>query len=235
MYKQEKKDKSRILPLYYFDHTILRQRSLPIVEINESIHQLATDMIDSMYAHYGIGLAAPQIGQAIQLVVIDVNQDYRDKPSIPSDGSPGEAALLQHMPLVLINPRLTDFSPHRIRYKEGCLSIPKVHADVGRPEYVKLEAQLLDGSHIAYRCGGLLSRCLQHECDHLNGILFIDYLDKQEFERLQKILDQLKAMTKKGETDSSTVDLDKQEFERLQKILDQLKQRQKKMGQIHQQ
>ena len=163
------------LPLCYYGHPALRMICADILELTEEINILSQQMIETMYVYNGIGLAGPQVGRNVNIVVLDIPTDTKIDSRILGT-SPGEISLLPKMPLTLINPKLKEFSTQEFPYSEGCLSIPGITADVMRPEYVHLEAKLLSGEKISFRCGGLLSRCLQHECDHLKGVLFIDLL-----------------------------------------------------------
>src|SRR5437899_670712 len=146
-----------------------------------------------MQAAKGIGLAAQQVGQALQLTVIDVRA-ATDRPStIEVDGKPADVAA--HMPLVLINPEIKP-TGESVAGPEGCLSFPELYGDITRPEFVEVKALNEKGKPIAFRAGGLLSRAVQHEVDHLRGILFIDRMDKQTKENLRSELDALQAETK---------------------------------------
>ena len=179
-----------ILPLCYYGNPILNKKSRNISAITEEIKLLSQRMIKTMYANNGIGLAGVQVGKMINIVVLDIPfESDRARNVMPT--SPGEINLLPKMPLVLINPKISDFSDHETCYEEGCLSIPGITAEVMRPEYLQLEAELLTGEKISYRCGGLLSRCVQHECDHLNGILFLELLPPDVLKKLKKSLRQL--------------------------------------------
>lgn len=156
------------LPIYLIPHDVLRQVAAPIDEAGlEAARKLADDMLDTMYAAEGIGLAAPQVGIAQRLIVLDVDQGGRDD----RDGTPGN-------PLVLINPEIMSASEEPSIYNEGCLSIPEQFAEVERPAAVRVGYIGLDGTRHEIEADGLLSTCLQHEIDHLNGVLFIDYLSK---------------------------------------------------------
>ncbi len=185
-------DAPDILPLCYYGHPALIRKSIDVTEMNDDLRMLAQKMINTMRAENGIGLAAPQVGYNINLFVIEIPFDV-DGPPRPT--SPGEASLLPEMPLILINPRLSDYSNETTRYLEGCLSIPTVKAEVTRSEYVQIDAALLDGREISYRCGGLLARCLQHEYDHLNGVLFTDLLSDSIFKTLEPQLKKLAEST----------------------------------------
>ena len=180
----DKDTNTGVLPLCYYGHPALKKKSKDVTEITSDITALSKQMIRTMRAKEGIGLAAPQIGRNINLMVLDIPSDDRDNGKLAFT-SPGEMGLLPGMPLALVNPKLSNPSEQTIKYTEGCLSIPGVTAEVTRPEFVHLDAKLLSGRTISYRCGGLLARCLQHECDHLNGILFIELLSPE----LRKSLD----------------------------------------------
>ncbi len=178
------------LPLVYCGHPALRRQARPVGAITPDIRELAEQMVATMREHEGIGLAAPQVARNLRLIVLDI-PSRNDKGPIPPT-SPGEAALLPRMPLALVNPKLSEFSAQTTAYGEGCLSIPDVHCDVVRPQFVQLDARGLDGQAISFRCGGLLARCLQHEVDHLNGILFIDKVDEAALAPYREAIEQLK-------------------------------------------
>lgn len=160
-----------VLPIVTYGHPVLRAKGKEIKEITPAIKKLALDMLETMVAAEGVGLAAQQIGQAIQLTVIDV-QDSEERPSTMSiDGQP--VKLAEQMPLFLLNPKL-ELSKETEPGKEGCLSFPEMSASITRPSKVNVVATGLDGQGIRFSATGLLARAVQHETDHLNGILFID-------------------------------------------------------------
>ncbi|MBS0620443.1 MAG: peptide deformylase [Verrucomicrobia bacterium] len=166
-----------ILQLCYYDDPILRQKCKPIGEITEEIRQLARDMIETMDAHNGAGLAAPQVGQSVRLFVL---RDYSDD---------GEWTQLE--PKVFINPKLSKPGSHLLIESEGCLSIPGIRAPVERPDSIHIEALDLDGNSFTEEVHGYNARIRMHENDHLNGVLFIDRLDihhKREIEPDLRIL-----------------------------------------------
>jgi peptide deformylase len=163
-----------ILDIVKYGHPVLRQKGKRIERVTPEIRQLAADMLETMYAAEGLGLAAQQVGQALLLTVIDVSHST-DRPSeIFIDGVPQD--IKASMPLVLVNPQIRDPDGEQVG-AEGCLSIPDVNADIRRAARVAVRAQGLDGSDIVFECTGLLARAAQHEIDHLNGILFIDRMD----------------------------------------------------------
>ena len=156
-----------------YGHPVLREKGQRIERVTPEIRQLAADMLETMHAADGLGLAAQQVGRALLLTVIDVSAS--DKPSqLLIDGQPQNLAA--SMPLVLVNPQVRNPEAEQVG-PEGCLSIPEVNADIRRAEKVTVRAQNLDGKQIVFDCTGLLARAVQHEADHLNGILFIDRMD----------------------------------------------------------
>lgn len=135
----------------------LRTSARRISKVDEEVRDLARSMLQSMYAARGIGLAAPQVGVQRQLLVIDLDLEEAATP-----------------PLVLINPEITAASASFNTYEEGCLSIPKVYLDVVRPSTVEVSFRDEQGRPRRIKADGLLARCIQHEMDHLNGVLFVD-------------------------------------------------------------
>src|SRR5258706_409361 len=182
-----------ILPIVKYGHPVLRQRGAAIEKITPEIKQLIADMFETMHANHGIGLAAQQVGKALQLTVIDVTA-VEDRPStLELKGKP--AAVTDLMPLVLINPEVTPVGEPATG-GEGCLSFPEIFAEITRPESVDVKALNEKGKPIAFRCGGLLARAVQHETDHLNGILFIDRMERKKKEEFRDELDALQVATK---------------------------------------
>jgi len=182
------------LPLCYYGHPALERPSTDIQVIDEEIELLAEQMILTMYENEGIGLAAPQIARNINLLVLSIPTPEADGGSA-TIASPGERVLLPRMPLAVVNPVLADFSVQTSVAEEGCLSIPSVRGPVERPEFVELHGQLIDGHRVRYNCGGLLARCLQHECDHLCGKLFIDRVDVEALKEMSPKLRKLRRET----------------------------------------
>jgi peptide deformylase len=172
---------------------VLRQRGACIESITPDIKKLAADMFETLDSYKGVGLAAQQVGLAVQLAVIDV-RGVKDRPSsIELKGQPADVNEL--MPLVLINPEVK-LVGDPVTGPEGCLSFPEIYADITRPDVVDVKAVSLEGKPIKFRCGGLLARVIQHETDHLNGILFIDRMDKKTKEEIRPELDDLMVETK---------------------------------------
>lgn len=182
-----------VLEVVQYGHPILRQKGRRIERITPDLRQLIVDMFETMYAAHGIGLAAQQVGQALQLTVLDL-RDVTDRPStLELDGQPADPASL--MPLVLINPQIQPLAPEVVG-PEGCLSFPDIYADIARPEKIEVRALDGEGRPLHFRCGGLLARAIQHEYDHLQGILFIDRMDRATRQRLQPELEALQARTR---------------------------------------
>jgi peptide deformylase len=182
-----------ILEVVKYGRPVLRQKGALIEKLTPEIKQLIEDMFETMCERHGVGLAAQQIGRALQLTVIDVT-DAKDRPStLELDGKPADVEAF--MPLVLINPQIKPFG-ETLKSSEGCLSFPEIFGDIPRPEFVKVEALDKDFKPIEFSAGGLLSRAVQHEVDHLNGILFIDRMEKKTKEELRDELDELQATTK---------------------------------------
>lgn len=149
------------LPIITLPDPLLRQVSAPIETIGADVQQLARDMFETMYAAPGIGLAAVQVGVPRQLIVLDVADD---------DETP--------RPLTLINPKILETSNQLRSHEEGCLSIPDYKLDVDRPDWVRISYRDLDGNEQELRTDGLLATAIQHEIDHLNGKLIIDFLSR---------------------------------------------------------
>ncbi|MEZ2221210.1 peptide deformylase [Rhizobium sp. RCC_161_2] len=158
-----------IKPLIILPDPLLRQASKPIERVDIEILRLADDMLETMYDAPGIGLAAVQIGVARRMLVIDVAREGEDK-----------------QPLVFINPEVVASSDERSVYEEGCLSIPDYYAEVERPARVTVKHIDRDGEEQVIEADGLLATCLQHEIDHLNGVLFIDYISRLKREMVIK-------------------------------------------------
>jgi peptide deformylase len=182
-----------ILQVVKYGTPVLRKKGALIEEITPTIKNLIADMFETMYAHKGVGLAAQQVGLALQLTVIDV-RGVTDRPSsLELKGKPAEVQ--DFMPLVLINPEIKP-AGEPIAGPEGCLSFPEIFAQITRPDAVDVRAMNQEGKLIEFRCGGLLARAVQHEADHLQGILFIDRMGKDAKEDLRPELEQLQAETK---------------------------------------
>jgi peptide deformylase len=183
-----------ILEIVKYGQPVLRQKGAKIETITPEIKKLIDDMFETMEANHGVGLAAQQVGRALQLTVIDVRGAQKDRPStLEIGGKPAELDII--MPLVLINPEVQPVAAP-VPGSEGCLSFPEIFGEISRPESVDVIALNAKGKPLSFRCGGLLARAIQHELDHLNGILFIDRMEKKVKAEIQQELDELQAETK---------------------------------------
>jgi peptide deformylase len=183
-----------ILPIVTYGHPVLRQKGEPVQRISPEITKLIADMLETMRDARGVGLAAQQVGKALQLTVIDVT-GIEDRPStLELNGQPAAPESL--MPLVLLNPVVEPLN-EPVGEPEGCLSFPEIYFDVARPHRVAVTAMNEKGETISFTCGGLLARAVQHETDHLNGVLFIDYLSKTAKAKLKPELDHLVYQTRR--------------------------------------
>jgi peptide deformylase len=183
-----------VLEVVKYGHPTLRKKGTRIASVTPEIKDLVKNMFETMYAARGIGLAAQQIGEALQVTVLDVREASAERPSTLEIN--GEAADPdKFMPLVLINPEIKPVG-ESVAGPEGCLSFPEVYADISRPEKVDVVAMNEDGKRIEFRAGGLLARAVQHEVDHLNGILFIDRMESEVKKELKAELEELQADTK---------------------------------------
>ena len=177
----------------------LRAKGKRVAEIDDAIRELADNMLETMRASNGIGLAAQQVGQALQLTVVDISA-VEDRPSSMAWNGK-ELNPKEQMPLVLINPQIEIGSEKEIA-SEGCLSFPEISADIERAEWARVQAQSLTGEMIEIEATGLLARALQHEIDHLNGILFIDRMSSAAKASLSSRLKRLQKETQRGLTTS---------------------------------
>jgi peptide deformylase len=164
------------LPIVHFNSPILRKKGLRVTVFDEALRTFAREMIETMHDAAGIGLAAQQVGRALQLCVVDLRKVDVDF-TWELDGAKPPLDLF--MPLVLANPEVTpEPGTSEFLYEEGCLSFPKIRGDVPRPDAITVKFQDDQGAPHVLRCDDLLARCIQHEVDHLNGVLFIDRMEK---------------------------------------------------------
>jgi peptide deformylase len=184
-----------ILPILQYGDPILRAKGEHIEEIDDRIRGLVANMIETMHAAHGVGLAAQQIGQALQLTVLDVSA-VEDRPSTlklsGKDVDPKSA-----MPIVLINPEIELRGEIELGV-EGCLSFPEITGDIERAQSVLVRAQTREGEMIQIEATGLLARAIQHEHDHLQGILFIDRMSSAAKAALSSRLKRLQKETRRG-------------------------------------
>ncbi len=171
-----------LMPIIEVPDPLLRAQSAPVESITDDLSRLIADMFETMYAAPGIGLAAIQVAVPRRLLVIDLQEPA---PAAPDAAQEGEGEPVRR-PHVFINPEIIHRSDARKSYDEGCLSIPDQYAEVERPDIVR--ARWIDerGREQEGEFGGLMSVCLQHEIDHLNGILFIDYLSRLKRDMIVK-------------------------------------------------
>jgi peptide deformylase len=151
--------------------TILRKKSEALETVDNELKELMDDMLETMYAAPGIGLAAVQIGVLKRVIVIDISKEKEEKS-----------------PIFLVNPEIVYKSKATSAYEEGCLSLPGYFAEIERPAECQIEYTNYDGKKKEMRAKGLLATCIQHEVDHLNGVLFIDYLSKLKKDMIIKKL-----------------------------------------------
>lgn len=152
-----------ILPIIKHANEILRITCEPITEVTDQVRAFMNDMLDTMYDAPGIGLAAPQVGDKRRIVVLDCIRDAEED---------------EKQPMYFANPEITWVSEELAEYEEGCLSIPGIYENVMRPAECKVSFLNYDGDLAELHCTGLLATCIQHEVDHLNGVLFIDHISR---------------------------------------------------------
>jgi peptide deformylase len=184
-----------ILPILEYGDPILRAKGKPIEDIDDRIRELAANMIETMHAANGVGLAAQQVGEALQLTVLDISA-VEDRPSTLKLGGK-EVDPKAAMPLVLINPEIELRGATEVGV-EGCLSFPEITGDIERAKSVIVRAQNLEGGTIEIEASGFLARAIQHEGDHLNGILFIDRMNSAAKAALASRLKRLQKETRRG-------------------------------------
>ena len=159
---------------------ILREKSTPLEKVDDELRKLLDDMLETMYAAPGIGLAAVQVGILKRLIVIDISKDKEKKK-----------------PLFLINPEIISSSKNTAIFEEGCLSLPGHFAEIERPAECQIKFINYEGKEKELKADGLLATCIQHEIDHLNGILFVDYLSKLKKDMIiKKLIKQKKELNK---------------------------------------
>ena len=157
---------------------ILREKSLRVENVDKDIQQLMGDMLETLYAAPGIGLAAIQVGVAKRVIVMDINRDRDKEP--------------KKNPMYFVNPEIIWKSEDKFTYEEGCLSVPNQFAEIDRPKQCHVKHLDYNGNPQELKTEGLLATCIQHEIDHLEGILFIDYLSKLKKEMIIKKLSKQK-------------------------------------------
>lgn len=182
------------LRIVHYNDPILRKKGVRVTAFDAALATLAAEMIATMHAAAGIGLAAQQIGRALQLCVIDLREVEPDF-KWELDGARPPLDLI--MPMALVNPEIT-FAPgtEKYLYEEGCLSFPKIRGDIERPDAITVKFQDERGVPHVLSCDGLFARCIQHETDHLNGVLFIDRMNKKVRSTLDEAIKTLAKATR---------------------------------------
>lgn len=184
-----------ILPILQYGDPVLRAKGQRIEKVDDQIRELAANMLQTMHAAHGVGLAAQQVGEALQLTVLDISQVEDRLSTLKLNGE--DADPTASMPLVLINPEIELGSQTEIG-TEGCLSFPEITGEIERAKSVITRAQDLEGEKIEIEASGLLARAIQHEVDHLNGILFVDRMNSAAKAALASRLKRLQKQTKRG-------------------------------------
>jgi peptide deformylase len=183
------------LSILQYGAPILRAKGKRIEKIDERIRELAQNMIETMHAASGVGLAAPQVGESLQLTVLDVSQVEDRLSTMELNGKSVDPQ--RAMPLVLINPQI-DLGGETETATEGCLSFPEITGEIERARSITVRAQNLDGEAVEIEATGFLARAIQHEVDHLNGILFIDRMSAAAKTSLSSKLKRLQKETQRG-------------------------------------
>ncbi len=183
-----------VLPIVHYNDPVLRQKGEPVTVFDAALTQLGRDMVETMHAARGIGLAAQQIGKALQFCVVDLREADPDDFDFELDGSRPPVELF--MPMMIANPKITVLPSEKDSYEEGCLSFPDIRGDVVRPDEIEVRFEDAQGVPHVMVCNGLLSRCIQHEADHLNGTLFIDRMSKRTRAAIDRSIKALAEKTK---------------------------------------
>lgn len=183
-----------MLRITKYGESILKTKGEKIEVFDEVLVDLANDMVEAMDVANGIGLAAQQVDQTIMLCVVDVNpeNDELDFDYLLDEKKPPLDLI---MPMALVNPVINYFSPEKENCEEGCLSFPEIRGEIERPIGIIVQYQDLDGQPHRLQCDGMLARCIQHEVDHLNGILFIDRMTPKTLSLLKGEIRKLKKQT----------------------------------------
>ncbi|MEQ9825502.1 MAG: peptide deformylase [Puniceicoccaceae bacterium] len=183
-----------MLRITHYGESVLTRKGTEITVFDEALLNLADAMVDTMYEADGIGLAAQQIDQPIMLCVVDVAPEGAEVDfAYELDGKTPPIDLI--MPMALVNPRILKVSEDTDVLEEGCLSFPGIRGEVRRPLAIEVTYQDLEGASHNLKCDGILARCIQHEVDHLNGILFTDRMDSKTRKSLKTELRELKEAT----------------------------------------
>ncbi|MEM7144795.1 MAG: peptide deformylase [Verrucomicrobiota bacterium] len=174
-----------IREIVMYGDPVLREKGARVLEVTDEIRELVGDMLETMVDAEGIGLAAPQVGIPIQLAVADIGEAMESVTYLRIDGEERDVA--EAMPLVFLNPEI-EYGVERDVMEEGCLSIPDVRAEVRRPAALKMKMDTLEGKRVELETDGLLARVIQHETDHLFGVLFVDRVSAAKKLGLRRVL-----------------------------------------------
>jgi len=180
------------LEIVHYGEEVLHQKGAPVTNFDESLKSLFEEMVETCIEAEGIGLASQQIGKALMFCVVDlrgveIDFDYA------LDGTKPPLELFN--PIGICNPKVSLIDSPKTVYEEGCLSFPDIRGDVERPDWIRCEYQDISGIPHTIECNGLLGRCIQHEVDHLNGILFTERMKKKVLKRIQPAVNELKERT----------------------------------------
>ncbi len=178
-------------PLAFYGNPVLREQARPVATVDAAVRALADDLLDTMYASDGVGLAAEQIGRTERVCVVDV------RPAKPVEGRPPEPEPPVPMPVVLVNPRILSQSGEQVG-PEGCLSVPEIYVSIRRAAQVRVAYTDLDNQTQEFEAEGMLARAIQHEIDHLDGVLFVDRMSAAQRIGISGKLKRLKRKTEEA-------------------------------------
>lgn len=181
----------KILPLVIAPNPLLKQISKPVEKIDDELRGLMDNMLNTMYAQHGVGLAAVQIGVLKRIVVIDVDYEIEDHEHHHNHDCDG-VHVKNTKPRYFVNPEIIEFSKETSSYNEGCLSFPQMRSEICRPKEVKVKFLNYHGQEKIEKMNGLLATCIQHEIDHLDGITFVDHLSRLKREMILNKMKKLK-------------------------------------------
>jgi peptide deformylase len=180
--------KPRILPIRLYGDPVLREQAITVTHFDESLHALANDMIATMYRNDGCGLAGPQIGSLLRIFTMDMGSHHAFEYAYDGKKLPRNMIF----PITIINPEFITQSTDEDACDEGCLSLPGIQSPVSRPKFVKISFQDINGEHHSIEGNGVLAKCIQHEYDHLEGKLIIDYAPPSIKAQLRPTLKRIK-------------------------------------------
>ena len=184
-----------VLRVTQYGEPILRKKGSVVSSFDANLHALVNNMVETMHDYDGIGLAAQQVDQALLVCVVDVWTRGVEASFLYSlDGKTPPLELL--MPMALINPQVRVLDDDTVTAEEGCLSFPGIYGNVDRPNHIEVTYQDINGSHHSLECDGLLGRVVQHEVDHLNGVLYIDHMEEATIKELNFELKKLRKQTR---------------------------------------